>query len=431
MMGKRALPQDSGDGMRRQFGIVVFVLVSLAVTSQTSGGTIRTDRADSLYIDLANESQYISVGQFEWSEGFSSFNASGVAITDDWILTAGHVVGGTDNAGGGVSDMTFQVGSRTYSAAEWIPHPEWTSSGGSLDDGVDLGLVRLTRSILVDPAKVYEDRGERGEIGTIVGYGATGNGTDGVDDSLPSRRRAGNNVLDSIQGDIIEIDFDNPTRGRDSTYGSSSPLDLEYLAASGDSGGGLFIQDNGLTQLAGITSYTAATDFLIDSDYGDLAGFVRLSSHLDWIEGIVGDLDAVPGDFDFNKILTAEDIDILTREIGFNTTEQIYDLNEDGAVDLDDRVFWVEDIFQTRLGDINLDGFVNDVDLNIMNETLFNFGTGWATGDFNGDRNTDVSDWNIWNANRGSAGAAIVPEPASGSLLWMLAVAIVWRRRVG
>jgi hypothetical protein len=409
--------------------LIVAALFVLWAPSFATAGTIRTDRMDSLYTTLAQEPRYRSVGEVDWTEGNYSYGASGVVIADNWVLTAGHVVGGTDNAGGGIRNMTFRVGSRTYTAAEWIPHPEWTSSAGSLDTGVDLGLVRLTRSVLVDAATLYEGRSERNLIGTIVGYGSTGTGSSGVDESLPSIRRAGNNVLDSVRGDIIEVDFDNPTRRNDSTFGSSTPLDLEYLPAPGDSGGGLFIDVDGMTELAGITSYTSATDFVIDSDYGDLAGFVRVSSYLDWIESIVGDLNALFGDFNSDKYLTADDIDILTREIGFNTTDTQFDLNGDGVVNLDDRVFWVEDVFHTHLGDLNLDGRVDDVDLNLMNNTLFNYGTEWTTGDFNGDGNTDVSDWNLWNDNRGLIGAAAVPEPACGVLLSVLAMAVIGRSR--
>ena len=415
--------------MRRQIVIVAAVTFCSLGTSPGMAGTIRSDRPDSLYTNLARLPQYQSVGRIEWNQGGFSFGGSGVSITDDWVLTAGHVVGGTDDAGGGISSMTFTVANRRYVADEWIAHPEWTSSGGSLDLGVDLGLVRLTRSVLVDPASVYEGSNVRGEVGTIVGYGATGNGTDGVDESLPNAKRAGNNVLDSVRGDIIEIDFDNPTRRSDSSFGSSSPLRLEYLPASGDSGGGLFIDTADGTQLTGITSYTAATDLFIDSDYGDLAGFVQISSHLEWIESIVGDLDAVLGDFNSDKLLTAADIDLLTQQIKFNTTDPLYDVNEDGSVDLSDRVFWVEDIFQTHMGDLNLDGRVDDIDLALLNETMFNFGTGWATGDFNGDQNTDVSDWNIWNDNFGMLGAAAVPEPAFGWLAGLLAATLVFRRR--
>ena len=384
------------------------------------GGTIRTDRDDTLYRQLGSQLDFQSVGHFEWQEGLVSFNGSGVVITDDWVLTAGHVVGGEDNAGGGITRFRFRVGSRTYAIEEWIAHPEWTSSGGSLDDGIDLGLVRLARPVLVEPATIYKGRDERGKIGTIVGFGATGTGNSGatVDSSL---KRAGRNVLDKVTGDLIEIDFDNPNRRRDSTTGSNVPLELEYLPASGDSGGGLFLATDRGAELVGITSYTAAYDTEIDSDYGDIAGFVRISSHLEWIEGIVGDLDAILGDFNADKLLTAKDIDILTSEISSGidiVSNKRFDLNGDGIVTIADRRFLIESIFKTRPGDINLDRRVDQADLKLLSESMFQFETGWSTGDFNGDGATDGSDWNIWLSNFGNVGvSSVVPEPCGGSLL--------------
>ena len=412
------------------------LLLSAGLLIQSAhGGTIRTDRSDELYRQLAGQSEYDSVGHFEWNEGDFSFNGSGVLIADDWVLTAGHVVGGQDNMGGGIERLRFRVGSRTHTVEEWIPHPVWTSSGGSLDDGVDLGLVRLTRPALVEPATIYEQGNERGQVGTIDGFGSTGTGATGADVST-SDKRAGNNVLDFVRSDLIEIDFDNPTFRRDSSYGTSTPLDLEYLPAQGDSGGGLFIDTPDGVQLVGITSYTAAFDAIIDSDYGDIAGFVRVASHLDWIEEIVGPLDAVLGDFDSDGRLTAEDIDFLTEQIGFplSAANSVFDLNGDGAVTLRDRQFWVENVFETRLGDVNLDGRIDERDSEQIRESLFTLDTGWATGDVNGDGLTDGSDWNIWlsqhnEAISSAAVSVLVPEPNGELFLAMAMLSLVFVRK--
>ena len=57
-------------------------------------------------------------------------------------------------------------------------------------------------------------------------------------------------------------------------------------------------------------------------------------------------------------------------------------------------------IRDSQYGDANLDGVVNVIDEAAWNESRFSFGTGWATGDFNGDGLTDVSDFNVYNSNR-------------------------------
>jgi len=59
-----------------------------------------------------------------------------------------------------------------------------------------------------------------------------------------------------------------------------SKTELEFLIASGDSGGGLFI-DN---KLAGINSCVMAVDKKPDSTYNDESGHTRVSKFLGWIK---------------------------------------------------------------------------------------------------------------------------------------------------
>ena len=75
-------------------GMVCFLSGTLHVCQ---AGTIRDDVADSFYTSLAQQSVYDSVGFLTWSIGSSGYIASGTLIAPDWVLTAGHVVGGTDD----------------------------------------------------------------------------------------------------------------------------------------------------------------------------------------------------------------------------------------------------------------------------------------------------------------------------------------------
>jgi hypothetical protein len=59
-----------------------------------------------------------------------------------------------------------------------------------------------------------------------------------------------------------------------------SKTELEFLIASGDSGGGLFI-DN---KLAGINSCVMAVDKKPDSTYNDESGHTRISKFIGWIK---------------------------------------------------------------------------------------------------------------------------------------------------
>jgi hypothetical protein len=83
-------------------------------------------------------------------------------------------------------------------------------------------------------------------------------------------------------------------------------------------------------------------------------------------------------------------------------------------------------------GDINFDGQVDGLDLNILGANWQDSPTTFATGDLNGDGVTDGLDLNIlgsnWQAGVPAPGPAI-PEPASLSLLAISVIAMLRRRR--
>ena len=293
-------------------GVICVLLGFLAVGR---AGVIRDDVNDSLYTSLAAQSVYDSVGFLRWNEGASGYIASGTLIAPEWVLTAGHVVGGTNNYGAGVSGMFFGLGS-VYSgtgiaATEWIPYAGWSSSIGDVWAGVDLGLVRLSQPITsVTPALLDFRTPLLGLLGTNVGYGRSGIGSGGM--STPAgTKRAGQNMidarggmvttmgsgtlldLDGISPTVLFQDFDHPTDPVASLMGSVTPVAQEYLIASGDSGGGLFIDVGGVTKLVGVNSFLASLPYPWDTtgakaDYGDLAGVVSVQSFENWIFTVTG-----------------------------------------------------------------------------------------------------------------------------------------------
>jgi len=214
-----------------------------------------------------------------------------------------------------VSGMFFGLGS-VYSgtgiaATEWIPYAGWSSSNGDVWAGVDLGLVRLSQPITsVTPALLDFSTSLLGLLGTNVGYGRSGTGTLGMS-SDPGVKRAGQNMIDARGGMITTMgsgtlldldgisptvlfqDFDHPTDLVASTMGSVTPVAKEYLIASGDSGGGLFIDVGGATKLVGVNSFLASLPYPLDTtganaDYGDLAGVVSVQSFENWIFTMTG-----------------------------------------------------------------------------------------------------------------------------------------------
>jgi len=302
-------------GMRCGFISAGVTCILLGFLAAGRAGVIRDDVNDSLYTSLAAQSVYDSVGFLRWNEGASGYIASGTLISSEWVLTAGHVVGGTNNYGAGVSGMFFGLGS-VYSgtgiaATEWIPYAGWSSSNGDVWAGVDLGLVRLSQPITtVTPALLDFSTPLLGLLGTSVGYGRSGIGSGGM--STPAgTKRAGQNMidarggmvttmgsgtlldLDGISPTVLFQDFDHPTDLVASTMGSVTPVAQEYLIASGDSGGGLFIDVGGVTKLVGVSSFLASLPYPWDTtganaDYGDLAGVVSVQSFENWIFTVTG-----------------------------------------------------------------------------------------------------------------------------------------------
>lgn len=154
-------------------------------------------------------------------------------------------------------------------------------------------------------------------------------------------------------------------------------------------------------------------------------------------------LTAIPGvtaDFNGDGLLDCQDIDALTSTIAGATNNPDFDLTGDGLVDTADLNQWLADAGAENLGpgrsyllgDANLDGGVDVSDFNLWNGQKFTSGAAWCGGDFNADGSVDVSDFNLWNGNKfqSAANLSAVPEPMTGGwLLCCLGVSLARRRK--
>jgi hypothetical protein len=85
-----------------------------------------------------------------------------------------------------------------------------------------------------------------------------------------------------------------------------------------------------------------------------------------------------------------------------------------------------------KLGDANLDGFVDGQDFILWNGAKFSSTLFWDNGNFNGDEVTDGQDFILWNRNKftSSDGLTAVPEPVTG-MLWLIAIVLlVYKMRI-
>ncbi len=122
------------------------------------------------------------------------------------------------------------------------------------------------------------------------------------------------------------------------------------------------------------------------------------------------------GDFDDNGIVDATDIDLLSRAIRDGRDAYAFDLNQDGVVSPLDKDDLILNVLDTRYGDANLDGNVDQDDFSVWNAHRFQGPVGWASGDFNCDQFVDVSDFNLLKQNRFSLPAfAAQPAVATGA----------------
>ncbi|MCA9197913.1 MAG: pre-peptidase C-terminal domain-containing protein, partial [Planctomycetales bacterium] len=151
--------------------------------------------------------------------------------------------------------------------------------------------------------------------------------------------------------------------------------------------------------------------------YNDDANFNTYASNIRWtapaagvffveVSGLFGDTGTyrlissgptLTGDFDRNGTVNINDLDLLCARLSIGSTADRYDVNGDGAVNGSDVSYMLENVLQTVVGDVNLDGTFDSADL----VKIFSAGeyedsrtdnSVWSTGDWNCDGDFDSSD---------------------------------------
>lgn len=234
--------------------IFIFLISSLCIS-----GTIDPSTPDKLYIEYGEKFPYVVTICGSYNDN-SLFCASAVLIDDHHLLTAAHVVNNSKTC-------TVTIGNKKYIISTVIINKDFDKEFGCGD--IAIGYSENSFDLSFYPS-LYNNDDELGKLCCIAGYGLTGNFNTGSI-KHDGKKRAGSNTIDSAFKDVIVCD---PSRRNDSNYTS-----LEFCIASGDSGGGLFIDG----KLAGINSAIMASNKSPNSKYGEESCHTRISKFIGWI----------------------------------------------------------------------------------------------------------------------------------------------------
>jgi hypothetical protein len=272
----------------------------LCLSTQPDAATLRTILAggetdlpaDTPSGRMDMEGLFPFVAALEISGG-GSYKGSAVAISREWVITAGHNADLNDD---GLPDAGWNAtlhlpGIGAFGIAEAFTLLSFSGfANPSVND--DLALLRLAAPLPLGLGYPTLGKGAGiGDVITLVGFGRSGYGSYGYTTNASlTDRRYGSNVIDSFRVDdegsgafeIFNFDFDAPeTTG---LAGGSLGNDLETIIGPGDSGGAALRQTAAGWELVGINTFTEG----YGGRFGDTGGGVLIEPYLGWIYETTG-----------------------------------------------------------------------------------------------------------------------------------------------
>ena len=240
---------------------ILFIFFLSSLFSCSYAGTIDPNISDAKYIEYGKDFKYVGklCGTYQDE---TLFCASAVVIREDIILTAAHVVKGYKNCKIKIEDKEFEIN-------KFIWPLDFDQNIYGLND-IAIGFLKQKIQLNFYP-ELYDKEDELDKVCCIAGYGLSGNFITGAE-SYDDKRRAGSNIVEEIDKQLLICRPSKPT--------DKKRTSLEFLTASGDSGGGLFINN----KLAGINSCISGRGKKgLKSTYDTESGHTRISIHRKWI----------------------------------------------------------------------------------------------------------------------------------------------------
>lgn len=389
-----------------------------------------------IYPNVEATSPFLNVGMV--GSGSFSQEGSGIPVGPRHILTAAHL-GGRDNP---LSGARFMLNGELYLPVARVRN-----------DPADLAVTTLDHDLPNWYQIAYLDQATmQGRTAALVGFGLTANlrangtgydlvpGTKGVRrqgfNVLGGRQQVSYNDSNAIGHSPFAWLWDLDKAGFSDLLGDGPAVSGEANVAVGDSGGGAFVQHNGVWQLAGVLAIT----FNEGTTFGQGGGAgVDLFTYRDWIEQTLPPKILSTGVAvlqSFGGSPTTQTLRLEIRATGSTTPLEVYTLSPDSANNIALRTYrigahdlwlkgphWLSQKvnvsltgtgvtnlgFSLRNGDVNGDNSVNLADFLFLRAA---FGTSsgspnWnPNADLNGDGSVNVADFVILRANFGQSGAA-------------------------
>ncbi|MCK4871870.1 MAG: hypothetical protein KAS72_04005 [Phycisphaerales bacterium] len=276
--------------------------------------------------------------------------STGTIISPYHILCAAHSF---DRNNDGVNDVRADVGVNInlygdFSTVLEPPfirstslHPDFTGfNNPSAND--DIAIITLHWP-LADDVPIYDLYREAPALGDrleLVGYGRSGNGVWGYSTMASYNvKRSGENIVDlfflddegSGVAEVWEYDFDGP-EGNGTMGGPTLGNDIETTIGAGDSGGPGFIDVAGEPLLYSVNTYRR-DGF---GEFGTGGGGMLVPAYLDWIDSFLAYSDPILGDLNLDGFVNDLDLLVFLPGYGGVMGEPGYapgsDLNRDGLV---------------------------------------------------------------------------------------------------